>query len=334
MILIVVMASIAFLAVVALAYHRRSLHHRQNAMADAALTAVYARYQREVREFTHAYMRHAPPEDQWLAEIEAGLQMRKEPDASRPYIIFRRSLISILEFTAPALLAIGLAILGLLAAAIFYRGAWWGLLVPAWGLLDVLTRYKWQPPRWLTMLTGRRAFLAVVGSALIGLLAAAVTSGGVWWTLLFPASGVFLLAIMATYSLWSYRWLTMLTGRRAFLAVVGSALIGLLAAAVTSGGVWRMLLIPAVGLLLVLTTFGDWPRFSPTLLITRRPVQGVIGSALIGLVTAPVVSGGVWWALLIPAYGLAITLVRHSGRAAARADERIEISDHLVSSGS
>jgi hypothetical protein len=336
MILIFIMALIASLAVVALASrHHPRLHHRQNAMADAALAAIYSRYQREVREFTHAYMRHAPPEDQWLAEIEAGLQMREGPKASRPYVILRRRwLIYIVNFTAPPLIAIGGAVLGLLAAAISHRGAWWGLLIPAWGLVDVLTRYKWQPPRYLTLLTGRRAFQAVSGSALIGLLSAAVISGGMWWTLVFPGSGLFLLAILPMHNSQSSHLLTLLTGRWAFQGVIGSALIGLLSAAVISGGVWRTLLIPIAGLLLALITFGDWPRFSPALLITRRPVQGVIGAALIGLVTGAVISEGVWYALLIPAYGLTLTLIRHSRRSAAGPDERIKMSDHLVSSGS
>ena len=335
MILIFITAPIALLAVAALiSVRRRRLHRRQNAMADAALTAVYARYQKEVREFTQVYTRHAPPEDQWLAEIDAGLRIRDEPDASRWPTVLQQSLVHILVFTVPVLIAIDSAILGLLAAATFHHGVWWGLLIPAWGLLGVLTQYKWQPPRWLTLLAGGRSVHVVIGGALIGLVAAAVISGGGWWALLIPAVGLLFLHVRATDGRRpSPRWLTLLAGRKPVQVVIGGALMGLVAAAVISGGGWWALLVPAGSLLFLLAIFGDWPRDSLSLLADRRPVQVVIAGALIGLVAAAIVSGGAWWALLVPAFGLVQILVRFSSRSGARTDEHdIETRDHLVNS--
>jgi len=194
----IIALSITSLAVIAvISFRGRTLRRQQGAMADAELAAVYGRYQKDVREFTESYMLHAPPDHQWLAEIEDAARVWDEPGTSRPMAVRRRPSWYTLR-TVPALIMIDAAIFGLLIGAMSHRGVWewWGLIIPTWGLLGILTQYTWRPPHWPTLLTGRRPVQVTIGSAVVGLVVAATLSGGAWWALLVPACGLILILIL------------------------------------------------------------------------------------------------------------------------------------------
>jgi hypothetical protein len=319
------------LAVVAVAsFRRRTFRRQQNAMADAALAAVYGRYQKEAREYTDSYLLHAPLDHQWLAEIEDLAPVWDEPEASRQKVLLRRPVLYS-ALNVLALVIIATAITGLLAVAIIHRGAWGGLLIPAWGLLGILTQYKWCTSHWPKLLTGSGPVQAVITSVILGLVAAAVFQRGAWWMLIIPACGIIVAVTMDAQR--PRYWPALLTGRKPVQAAMGSGIAGLVAASILSGGAWWGLLIPACALLIALTVHGDWPRNSLIDLPRRRPTQAAMGSGIAGLVAASILCGGAWWGLLAPACGLALVLVcypRHSATLPDRHDQKAR--DNLVRS--
>jgi hypothetical protein len=192
-IVIIIALTTASLAV-AISIRRYSPRCQRNSMADAALEAIYRRYQKKVQEYTQTYMLHVPPNHQWLAEIEDRIWVWDKPEPSQHMTILRRPLLYRL-LTILVSITINAAIMGLLVAAILHRGAWWVLLIPACGLITALAMYGRWPRSSSTLLTRGKPVQAAIGGAIVGLMTTAILSGGAWLTLLIPACGLIMILI-------------------------------------------------------------------------------------------------------------------------------------------